>query len=65
MGRFDVETYLFAKKYTDKTVEEQGGITVDPSISHTSKNPVENRVIAEELDKKVSAEVIDETLKFA
>lgn len=65
MGRFDVETYLFAKKYTDKVVEEGGGVIVDSAMSETSTNPVQNKVITAELEKKVSAEVIDETLKFA
>ena len=62
---FDVDTFLFAKRYTDKEVKEHGGVTVDAAISHESENPVQNKVIAAELEKKVSAEVINETLKFA
>lgn len=39
------------KAYVDSKVSS-GGVTVDPSISDTSTNPVQNKAIKAELDKK-------------
>ena len=39
------------KAYVDSKVAS-GGVTVDPSLSDTSTNPVQNKVIKAELDKK-------------
>ena len=58
MDSNDILILKLAKSYTDAKVKESGGVVVDKSLSETSTNPVQNKVITTEI-KKTNANVED------
>ena len=58
MDSNDILILKLAKSNTDAKVKESGGVVVDKSLSETSTNPVQNKVITTEI-KKANANVED------
>ena len=48
----------------NKTLE-QLGLEVDDTLDDTSENPIQNKAVTDELNKKVSASVVGERLIFS
>lgn len=48
----------------NKTLE-QLGLEVDDTLDDTSENPIQNKAVTEELNKKISASVVGEKLVFS
>lgn len=57
MAKIDIK---FNEKENIKLDLKNAGIVVDPYLSTTSKNPVQNKVITNELNKKVNSEDLAE-----
>lgn len=61
----DIITYILAKKYTDKVVKSSGGVIVDSSLSSTSTNPVQNKIITQKIKEILNKLVSDSTLSVS
>lgn len=61
----DIITYILAKRYTDSAVKASGGVVVDSTLSETSQNPVQNKVITAKIKEILNKLVSDTTLQVS
>ena len=57
----DIESLYYTKQEIDVLIGDAAKIVVDAKLSTTSKNPVQNKIISAELEKKLSSEGISQS----
>lgn len=56
LGKIENDYDIVNKKYVDNAITESGGVIVDSTLSSTSANPVQNKVVTNALNDKVAKE---------